>query len=55
MLSSLVPIFKRRGNPLNPNPYWRIKLLEHVNCTRRFGMGLCMRWYIIIKCNMGLC
>ena len=29
MLSSLVPIFKGKGDPLNPNSYRRIKLLEH--------------------------
>ena len=29
MLSSLVPIFKGKGDPLNPNSFRRIKLLEH--------------------------
>ena len=29
MLSSLVPIFKGKGDPLNPNSYSGIKLLEH--------------------------
>ena len=29
MLSSLVPIFKGKGGPLNPNSYRGIKLLEH--------------------------
>ena len=29
MLSSLVPIFKRKEDPLNPNSYRGIKLLEH--------------------------
>ena len=29
MLSSLVPIFKGNGDPLNPNSYRGIKLLEH--------------------------
>ena len=29
MLSSLVPIFKGKGDPFNPNSYRRIKLLEH--------------------------
>ena len=29
MLSSLVPIFKGKGDPLNPNCYRGIKLLEH--------------------------
>ena len=29
MLSSLVPIFKGKGDPLNPNSYMGIKLLEH--------------------------
>ena len=29
MLSSLVPIFKGKGDPLNPNSYREIKLLEH--------------------------
>ena len=28
-MSSLVPIFKRKGDPLNPNSYRGIKLLEH--------------------------
>ena len=29
MLSSFVPIFKRKGDPLNPNSYRGIKLFEH--------------------------
>ena len=29
MLSSLVPIFKGRRDPFNPNSYMRIKFLEH--------------------------
>ena len=29
MLSSLVPIFKGKGNPINPNSYRGIKILEH--------------------------
>ena len=29
MLSSLVPIFKGKENPLNPNSYRGMKLLEH--------------------------
>ena len=29
MLSSLVPIFKRNGDPLNSNSYRETKLLEH--------------------------
>ena len=29
MLSSLVSIFKGKGDPLNPNSYRGIKLLEH--------------------------
>ena len=29
MLSSLVPIFKVKGNSLNPNSYRRIELLKH--------------------------
>ena len=29
MLSSLVPIFIGKGDPLNPNSYRGIKLLEH--------------------------
>ena len=30
MLSLLVPIFKEKGDPLNPNSNGGIKLLEHV-------------------------
>ena len=41
MLSSLVSIFKGKGDPLNPNSYRGIKLLEH---ARRFWMGVCVRW-----------
>ena len=29
MLSSLVPVFKGKGDPLNPNFYRGMKLLEH--------------------------
>ena len=29
MLSPLVPIFKGKGDPLNPNSYRGIKLMEH--------------------------
>ena len=29
MLTSLVPIFKGKGDPLNPNSYRRINVLEH--------------------------
>ena len=29
MLSSLVPIFKGKRNPINPNSYRGIKILEH--------------------------
>ena len=29
MLSLLVPIFKGKGNPINPNSYRGIKILEH--------------------------
>ena len=29
ILRSLVPVFKGKGNPLNPNFYRGIKLLEH--------------------------
>ena len=29
MLSLLVPIFRGKGDPLNPNSYRGIKLLEH--------------------------
>ena len=29
MLSSLVPIFKGKGNSINPNSYRGIKILEH--------------------------
>ena len=29
VLSSLVPIFKGKGNPINPNSYRGIKILEH--------------------------
>ena len=49
MLSSLVPIFKGKQDPLNPNSYRGIKLLEHAffvgtYCTSNFWMGACVRW-----------
>ena len=53
MLSSLVPIFKGKVDPLNPNSYREIKLL--LNCAKSFWMRVCVRGYILIKCNMGLC
>ena len=38
MLSSLVPIFKEKGDPYNPNSYSRKKLLEHaLNVREGFG------------------
>ena len=42
MLSSLVPVFKGKVDPFNPNsyrgikPYRGIKLLEHTGTVRRF-------------------
>ena len=26
-----------------------------LNCMRRFLMGVCVRWWILIKCNMVIC
>ena len=44
ILSSLVPIFKGKGDPLDPNSYreysWWTMLLS---CMRRFWMDVCMR------------
>ena len=37
MLSSLVPLFKGKGDPLNPNSYKGIKLLEHTFKLYEFG------------------
>ena len=37
MLSSLVPLFKGKGDPLNPNSYKGIKLLEHTFKLYQFG------------------
>ena len=45
MLSSLVPTFKGKGDPLNPNSYRGIESLEHsLNYMRRFWIGICVRW-----------
>ena len=37
MLSSLVPLFKGKGDPLNPNSYKGIKLLELTFKLYEFG------------------
>ena len=37
MLSSLVPLFKGKRDPLNPNSYKGIKLLEHTFKLYEFG------------------
>ena len=45
MLSSLVPIFKGKGDPLYPVSYREMKLLERAfNCTRSFWTGVCVGW-----------
>ena len=47
MLSWLVPIFKEKVDPINPNSYRGIKLLEHgfeLYEMRRFWMGVCVTW-----------
>ena len=56
MLGSLVPVFKGKGNTLNPDFDRGIKLLEHAfKLYKKVWMGICIRWYILIECNMGLC
>ena len=41
MLSSFVPIFKRKGDPLNPNFYRRITFWNKLlNCTKKLWMGV---------------
>ena len=55
-MSSLVPIFKGKGDPLYPNFYRRIKLLEHAfKLCKKVLDGVCVWWWILIKCNMDLC
>ena len=56
MLSLLVRVFKGKGDPLNPNSNRKESCLNiFFNCARRFWMGVCVRWWILIKCSMGLC
>ena len=54
-LSLLVPIFKEKGNPLNPDCYRGIKLLEHT--FELYGvLDGCLHEVVDIdKCNVGLC
>ena len=47
MLSLLVPIFKEKEDPLNPNCYMAIKLLGH---AFKLYEKICS-----IKCSMSLC
>ena len=45
MLSFLVPIFKGKGDLLNPNSNRGIKLLEHAfKLYIKIWMHVCMRW-----------
>ena len=45
MLSFLVPIFKGKGDLLNPNSNRGIKLLEHAfKLYRKIWMRVCMKW-----------
>ena len=56
MLSWLVPIFKGKGDPLNPNSYREIKLLEHA--LKSYEKVLDGRLREVVdtdKINMGLC
>ena len=56
MLSWLVPIFKGKGDPLNPNSYREIKLLEHALKLYEKVLDGCLRGVVDIdKMNMGLC
>ena len=49
ILSLIVPIFKGKGDPLNPNSYREYCCLNMLlNCRRRIWMGVCVRWYIYI-------
>ena len=45
MLSSLVQIFKGKGDPHNSNSYGGIKLLEHaLKLSEKVLDGCCVRW-----------
>ena len=45
MLSSLVTVFKGKGNTLNQDFDRGIKLLEHAfKLYKKVCMGICMRW-----------
>ena len=45
MLSSLVTVFKGKGNTLNPDFDRGIKLLEHAfKLYKKVWMGICIRW-----------
>ena len=46
MLSSLVPIFQGKANPLNPNSYTCViqSCWNMLNYTTRFWMVVCEKW-----------
>ena len=48
MLSSLVPIFKEKGHPLNPNSYRGIKLLGHAFKLDKKILDGCLRGVVDI-------
>ena len=48
MLSSLVPIFKGKGDPHNPNSYRGIKLLEHTFKLYEKVLDGCLREVVVI-------
>ena len=59
MLSSLVPIFKRKGDPPPPpslNSYKGIQLLEHAfKLSEKVHRDSCISWWISTRCNIYLC
>ena len=56
MMSSLISIFRRKEDSLNPNSSRGIKLLEHAfKLYEKILDGICMKWEKLIKYSTGLC
>lgn len=54
MLSSLVPVFKRKVDSLSPNHYRRIKFLEYAFKVWKDLEWSCMNWWILTRWNTDL-